>query len=264
MKRYNPTISLSKNSRGCYILDTVKGCRVCGVKSGGCYGECYAHKIASRYKIEFDHPVIRDFYVDTQQFMLFDLEDERHMQKIINEVSNADMPFIRIGEMGDPSEDWEHTISVCEKLYPAMKPIVIITKHWNTIPDKLLPIIQSLGLCINTSISALDNQGEIEHRWNEYIRLSHYCNSVLRIVSCDFNLENKAGKRMSLIQDQLFDNDRVIDTVFRPGASNPLISSGVINVEKVKFLGATMLASKKNRDAYLGRCDNCPDMCGVS
>jgi len=263
MKRYNPTISLSKNSRGCYILDTVKGCRVCGVRPGGCYGECYAQKIASRYKLEFNNPVIRDFYVDTQQMMLFDLQDERHLSRVINEVANVDMPFIRIGEMGDPSEDWEHTIAVCEKLRPAMKPIVIITKHWNVIPDNLLTTVNSLGLCINTSISALDTDEEIEHRWNEYNRLKPYCNSVLRVVSCDFNVETKEGKRMNTTQDQLFDNDRVIDTVFRPSATNQLVTGGAINVEKVKFLGSTMLASKRNKNAYLGRCDSCPDMCGV-
>ena len=264
MKTYNPTISLARNSRGCYIIDTVKGCRACGVKAGGCYGDCYALKIANRYKLEFDTPVIRDFYVDAKQLMLFDFKDERHMWKVINEVWSVDMPFVRIGEMGDPSEDWEHTISICEKLQPSLKPIVIITKHWHAIPDTILDRVAALGLYINTSISALDDEREIEHRWNEYNRLRNYCHSVLRIVSCNFNLDNEEGERMNMIQDQLVDNDRVIDTVFRPSASNPLVSSGVINVEKIKFLGATMLASLRDKGAYVGRCDTCPDMCGVA
>jgi len=263
MKTFKPIITLSRNSRGCYILDTIKGCSACNSKSGGCYGDCYALKIADRYRLDFTHPTKREFYRDQKQIMLFDFLDERHMWKVMNEIRNIDMPFVRIGEMGDPSEDWEHTISVCEAIKVARKPIVIITKHWKSIPNSLLDRVKALGLYINTSVSALDDECELEHRCDEYERLKPYCNSILRVVSCEFNMASEEGRYREMVQTMLYNNDCVIDTVFRPSAGNRLVKEKVIHVEKVKFLGTTMLASVRNDDAYIGMCDTCPDMCGL-
>jgi len=41
----NDKITLTKNSRGVYDLDSTKGC-YCGTKQNpnGCYGDCYAAK----------------------------------------------------------------------------------------------------------------------------------------------------------------------------------------------------------------------------
>lgn len=261
MKQFKPIITLARNSRGCYILDTVKGCSACATKPGGCYGDCYALKIANRYGIEFDRPTKRDFYRDERQVMLFDFLDERHLWKVVNDIRAIDMPFVRIGEMGDPSEDWDHTISVCEKIKSAGKPIVIITKHWKRIPEDMLSRLA--GLYINTSISALDSEAEREHRLDEYERLKKHCHSILRIVSCEFNMASEEGRYRDMVQDQLFRNDHVIDTVFRPGSGNRLVKHGVINADKVRFLGTTMLASMRDETAYLGKCNGCPDMCGV-
>ena len=36
-----------------------------------------------------------------------------------------------MGNSGDPSEDWEHTIKILELLKDTNKEFVIITKHWN-------------------------------------------------------------------------------------------------------------------------------------
>ena len=44
-----------------------------------------------------------------------------------------------------------------------------------------------MNIIINTSISALDNDYEIEYKLNQYNNLKKYCKSILRIVSCDFN-----------------------------------------------------------------------------
>jgi hypothetical protein len=265
MKQFNDLITLSKNSRGCYIIDTIKGCSVCGKdKPNGCYDDCYAKKIAKRYNIDFNNPVVRKTFDDNNQLYFLDFHDGKHISHIVNEIRNIDMPFVRIGEMGDPSENWEHTINVCHILSMAQKSIVIITKHWQVIPEKLLKSLKMIDLYINTSISAMDNSIEIKHRLNQYERLKPYCNSILRIVSCDFNIETPEGARMKIVQDALFNHTKTLDTVFRPSADNPLVKNGIIKVEKTGFLKTKMLASKINKNAYLGRCETCPDMCGLS
>jgi hypothetical protein len=264
MKRYKNKITLNKNNRGCYILDTVKGCSIThDKKPNGCYGDCYAKKIAYRYGYDFANTVKRDFTRDTDQLYFFGFKDENHESKIVKEIKKIDMSFVRIGEMGDPSENWEHTIDVCKTVSLAGKPIVIITKHWKQIPKKLLGEIKKLNLYIHTSISALDDELELNYRLNQYDRLKNYCNSFLRIVSCDFNKSNREGFVRAVIQDELFKNDNVIDTVFRPSKNNPLVTKNIINVEKVKFLNSNVIASVYNNYTYMGHCSDCPDMCGV-
>jgi hypothetical protein len=262
MKTFRDRITLVKNSRGCYILDTIKGCSVCAEeKPRGCYGDCYAKNITARYGIDFTRPVKRDFYQDASQLRLFDFDDARHTGEIVEAIRNIDMPFIRIGEMGDPSKDWAHTLNICNIIKEAEKPIVIITKHWKSIPRDLLSSIK--GICVNTSISALDSDSEIIHRLIEYERLREICTSVLRIVSCDFNMHNPEGARRAEIQEKLFEKTPIIDTVFRPSADNPLVASGIINTKKVAFLKSKVLASIHDETAYLGDCTHCPDQCGI-
>jgi hypothetical protein len=264
MKTYKPIISLIRNSRGCYILDTIKGCSGCNQSRPlGCYDNCYAQNIASRYNFNFQETVKRCFNENNKQLYFLDFSDTQHLCETIQNIKKIEMPFVRIGEMGDPSEDWEHTIKVCSAISCANKPIVIITKHWNIIPDNLLSTIRLLNITINTSISAMDTEIEIDNRLKQYKRLKKYCNSVIRIVSCDFNKENKEGHRMSILQDKLFKNDNIIDTVFRPYKNNRMVTENVIKVKKVKFLRSNVLASMYNKNAYLGMCDTCPDMCGV-
>lgn len=260
MKQFKGQITLSRNSRGCYILDTVKGCSAVKDNPRGCYGDCYAQNIASRYGMDFATPVRRHFKRNTMQPSLFGFDDSRHVYEVVKAARKA--PFIRIGEMGDPSEDWHHTLAVCHEIEIAGKPIVIITKHWKAIPEESLSSLR--GLCINTSVSALDSPGEISYRLAQYERIKPYCHSVLRVVSCAFNVANEEGFNRKDIQEWLFSKGRAIDTVFRPSASNPFLLSGVIKAEKTKFLRSTVLASRHNPDAYLGRCDSCPDMCGLS
>lgn len=264
MKTFKSKITLVKNSRGCYILDTVKGCRACNSSNPfGCYGDCYASKIATRYGTDFSTTVKREFYKEKKQLYFFDFEDSSHLSAIVKEIKNADMPFVRIGEMGDPSEDWKHTINVCSAIQYSHKPIVIITKHWETISSNLLDDIRQMDICINTSVSALDSTDLLEHRLEQFNRLKHYCNSVLRIVTCDFNKNNVDGMRMSFIQDELLEKRPNINTVFRPSINNTLVTSGIINVKKVKFMGHMQYASCFDDDAYLGYCDTCPDQCGI-
>lgn len=265
MKSYKPVITLNRNSRGCYILDTIKGCSGCNASRPlGCYDNCYAQNIASRYRFDFSGVKKRDFERDDRQAYFMGFQDTKHEGDIVRAIKNIDMPFVRIGEMGDPSEDWAHTIEVCKSISIVGKPIVIITKHWNAFPSSMLSEIEKLDLCVNTSISALDSDEEIEHRLNQHNRLKPYCKSVLRVVSCDFDKGTEEGTARHETQERLFQNDKVIDTVFRPYPNNPLVTNGIINVEKVQFLRSTVLSSRHNKNAYLGKCDTCPEMCGIN
>lgn len=262
MKKFKGVLTLVKNSRGCYILDTVKGCSIVNAQPRGCYDDCYAMNIASRYGMDFGTTVKREFTQDDSQPSLFGFEDDAHLNKILKEIKKADMPFIRIGEMGDPSWDWPHTLAICEKIKAAGKPIVIITKHWTPIPDKLLPLLK--GICINTSASALDDDEDRAYRLAQYERLKPHCKSVLRIVSASFNLENFEGMERAKIQDSLFQNENTLDTVFRPSKTNPFVTRGVINVGRAKFIKGEVLASVHNPKTYFGHCSTCPEMCGVN
>ena len=265
MKIYKEEITLNKNSRGCYILDTIKGC-CSGVRHNkqGCYGDCYAKKIADRYGFNFGKSIDRKFIEDNEQLFFFGLNDASHSSKIINQIKAIDMPFVRIGEMGDPSENWEHTLKICNEISRAGKPIVIITKHWKKIPDQLINNLKTINLCINTSVSALDTKAEIDYRLNQYERLKKVCNSVLRIVSCEFNRDNLEGIERHNIQEQLFKKENIIDTIFRPSKDNIFVLNNVIKVKKVKFLKKIVLASVHNDKTYFGNCKDCPDMCGIN
>jgi|WetSurMetagenome_2_1015567.scaffolds.fasta_scaffold14042_3 hypothetical protein len=263
MKNYKGKITLIKNHRGCYILDTVKGCKICKSKSLGCYDNCYAQNIASRYDFNFREPIKRDFCKDNKQLYFNGFYDTSDIGKLICKIKNIDMPFIRIGEMGDPSEDWEHTINICKEISISKKAIVIITKHWKIINNNLLNDIKKLNITFNTSISALDNNFEIEHRLKQFERLKKYCNSILRIVSCDFNENNQEGYIRNKEQIKLFNNNKIIDTVFRPSLNNKLVKDKIINVKKIKFLKNNVWASMVDENAYLGYCNSCPDMCGI-
>lgn len=263
MKTYKPYISLQKNGRGIWDLDTVKGCES-GLKhsENGCYNDCYAYKTAKRYGIDFSKSINRHFI------------NEQHKNIIVKNIEKIDMPFIRIGCSGDPSEDWEHTFDVIKQLrttnqlslfdISSSKQIVIITRHWKKMTDKHLETLKQFNVCVNTSVSALDSNELLESCLNEYNRLKKYCNSVLRVVTCDFNTSNDKGMNLSLIQKKLLENENVIDTVFRPSSKNRLIIENVINVKKMAFMKSKALVSKYNKKAFLGKCENCLEMCGLN
>lgn len=265
MKTYLGELTFNTNSRGCDILDTVKGCAAGALHGGkGCYADCYAKNIADRYGFDFLKVKLRKLTQDEDQIMMLGFKDTDHANQIIRQIKNSTMPFVRIGEMGDPSYAWEHTLNVCEEISRCGKPIVIITKHWKEIPHALLPRVKALDLCINTSVSALDEPEEVEYRLAQFHRLKGVCHSVLRIVSCDFNTEHTEGLDRHLIQEELFKLRPHIDTVFRPNPGNPFLTRGVIRAKRVKFLRAEVLSSVRNPETYFGMCQTCPDMCGVS
>ena len=259
---YSNSITLIKNKRGCYDLDTTKGCAHGVANSpGGCYGECYAFRSATRYGIDFSKTVLRDF------------DNYEHRLNIIRQIAKVDMPFIRIGVTGDPSDNWEHTLNVYRmvsvdtqlSLFPELKSrkrLVISTKHWHNLADDQLSLIGDL--CVNTSVSALDNKRLLNNRIAQYNRLKNYCKSVLRIVSCDFNLKNRIGRKLDKIQRALFDNENTLDTVLRVSANNKYATSGIINTETKLFLGKLSIISMFNKSTYFGACSTCPEMCGIN
>lgn len=263
MKTYKNIITLSKNERGIWDLDTVKGC-ASGVKDNinGCYGDCYALKTAKRYGIDFSKSIERHFI------------DEQHIKYIVNSIEKIDMPFIRIGCSGDPSENWQHTINIIEKLsnyknlylfnLGTKKEIVIITRHWNVLTDLQLNILSKYNICINTSISALDTPELINKSLEQYNRLKPFCKSVLRVITCDFNKQNKEGIKRNEIQKKLLVNENIIDTVFRPSKNNYFVKNGIINIERARFVNSKQYVSKNNPKAYLGKCKNCAEMCGLN
>lgn len=253
MKQYATRIALVKNSRGIYSLDTVMGC-ASGMANepGGCYGDCYAANASKRYGYDFSTSVLRSF------------ESEAHRRSIVNRINRIPLDFVRIGSSGDPSENWGHTVSVLRSIDKCNKQIVIITRHWTALTDEQLAYFGTINVCVNTSVSALDKPDVRANCLAQHNRLKPFCKSILRIVSCDFNLDNARGHECAKVQAELFSNDATLDTVFRPNKKNRLVTDRVVNVAKVKFMNSLVLASKHNTSAYLGKCSTCHEMCGVN
>jgi hypothetical protein len=263
MKTYKKIISLSKNGRGIWDLDTIKGCESGLLENPkGCYNDCYSLKTAKRYGIDFSKSIERSFL------------NEAHRLQIVKQIEKIDMDFIRIGCTGDPSENWEHTLNIIKQIkensqlslfdISSKKQIVIITRHWKTLTDLQLKEISKYNICINTSISALDNKKLIDNSLKEYNRLKPYCKSILRVITCDFNIKNSIGLEMSLMQNELLKNENIIDTVFRPSSKNEFVVKEIIKVKKMAFMKTKALVSKFNKKAFLGKCENCLEMCGLN
>ena len=102
---YKPVLSAHINRKGVLDIDTVKGCSL-GMGSypnGGCYGVCYANKVATLYGFNFNKSVSRELvgcnYVEIE-----------------SAVKNHRLAWFRVGTMGDPCHDWGLTVEVCEWL----------------------------------------------------------------------------------------------------------------------------------------------------
>ncbi len=249
MREYTNKITLAENGRGIWTIDPIMGCKTGILKNEkGCFSDCYAARISKKYGYDFSKNVLRDF------------SSEKHLESIIKKINKLDFPFVRMGNSGDPSEDWDHTISILKKLKPINKQVVIITRHWNLLSKENLSDLKKLNVCINTSISAIDD--DLERNINQYKLLKKYCVSVLRCVSFDFNLNNKKGFEFSKIQDYIFEKYDVLDTVFRTYKNNKMVLDGVIKIKETKFLGKKCYVSKRNKKTYFGNCLNCIDKCG--
>ena len=252
MREYTNTITFTKNIRGVYSLDPILGCSSgMAENEKGCYGDCYAARYSKKYGYDFSRNVLRHF------------KDEKHIALIKKKINAISLPFIRMGTSGEPSEDWEHTLSIIEKLGHVDKEIVIITKHWKQLTNSQLQRLSKFNVCVNTSVSALDGS-ILEVGLREYEKLKPFCRSILRVVSCDFNLDNLEGQSLDRIQENIFKKYEFIDTVLRVSLNNPLVTEGIINTHKTKFLGKACNISKRFKKTYFGGCNNCIEMCGVN
>jgi len=251
---YHDSITAAVNAKGCMDVDTVKGCTE-GMRSepGGCFGECYAAKIAERYGIDFAHSVSRGF-VDQWQ----------HRDILIRQLRQHPASWYRIGTMGDPSHDWSHTVSVISRLRWANKTAVIVTKHWRTLTDEHLSRLMQLDVVVHTSTSALDTEAQERHRVGEYERLKHYgIRSVNRLVTCEFG-DTDWGRDRRARQERLLGLGPVIDTPLRVSPGNARVASGDIRTSRVTdALGGGTLLSLHDERVFLGNCADCPDQCGV-
>ena len=165
--------------------------------------------------------------------------------------------FVRIGSSCDPSDDWDHTLYIIEKIKPYIKNIVVITKHWKEFREDQLSKLNNI--CINTSVSALDSEKIIERRLFWYNKLKNYCKSILRVNTADFN-----NSKLKNIQNYLLNNKKVIDTILRLDKNHELVKNNIVNIKKYKYMGANIFASKHNENIYFGYCDQCPEQCGIN
>lgn len=254
LRKYSSLLTADVNEKGVLDIDTVKGCTA-GMKArpeGGCYNACYAAKIAKYRGIDFTVAVTRVAY------------SRSHRREIERAVKNAPQGFFRIGTMGDPCHAWEQTVKTVEWLGKFARPI-IITKHWILATEEQLKRLAALRTVLNVSISALDTPSELKLRIREFNRYKNLGGeSVARIVSCDFNRSNPEGERMAKIQEEIFLLNPTLDNPLRVNNTHSLVTSGIINLTKAKDLASMRTVSLMNPSTYLGHCESCSELCGIS
>ena len=255
LKMYSDRLTADVNQKGVLDVDTVKGCTagMNAIPGHGCYGSCYAAKIAKFRGIDFTVAVAR---------RVQSVADARQIEEAVR---SAPEGFFRVGTMGDPSHEWEHTVATIEWLAKFAVP-VIVTKHWMTASTDQLSRLVACGAVLNTSISALDTPAQLAHRRAQIERYRDLGGvSVSRVVSCEFNTAHELGKAMAEIQQKLFQLQPVIDNPLRVPKSHWLVQQGIIKVEPVLDLSKTPVSmSLLNKDSYVGHCSSCPDKCGLS
>lgn len=249
---YLPFLSASENEKGVLDVDTVKGCTI-GMRSheGGCYGECYAAKTASRYGIDFATSVTRRLTPENRGI-------------VFRAVRDHEASWYRIGVAGDPCHDWAYTLEVCEYLETTGKVPVIITKHWMPLTDEQIDGFCELGTVFNTSVSGFDTDAQLVHRVRQIQRLKLAgIRSIARVVTCEFG-KTEWGRAAKYKQDFLLTLAPVIDNPLRADKSSPRVVSGdILLTRRADSIGGGKFVSLHNPDVYLGNCKSCPDQCGV-
>jgi len=254
MRLYNTRLTAGENYKGVMDVDTVKGCAA-GMASydGGCYGECYANKTATRYQINFSKSISRKV-------------TSENSVTVFNTVKAHDATWYRIGTAGDPCHDWDNTIEVCEFLEQTGKVPVIITKHWEVATDKQLERLAGLGCVFNTSTSGMDTDEEIKHRVEQIERIKTFgMVSVCRVVTCEYGTTDWALDCTEK-EDYLLSIKPVIDNPFRVGKNNKRVKSGEILITRCddSIGGGAKYVSLHDKSVFLGKCRDCPDQCGVN
>ena len=251
---YKPCLTASENLKGVLDVDTVKGCFYGMNKypNGGCYGECYANKMATAYGRDFSKSVSRIISNDT-------------FHQTFKAIKNHPLSWYRVGVNGDPCHDWENTVHICEALEATGKAPVIITKHWVDMSDGHLARLKKINAVINTSVSGMDTDQEVKHRVAQInrVRMSGL-KSICRVVTCDF-LNTRWANDCNDKQAFLLSFPSVIDNPLRTSNSGLLVKSGHIKTTKPcgNIVGKSVV-SLHDESVYLGECKYCPDQCGVN
>ena len=252
---YQNALTVQVNRKGVVDVDTVKGCTL-GMRAypdGGCYGECYARKIAAMNGIDFGTSVSR--YI---------VDNWNHRDHVIKNLLDTGASCYRIGTMGDPCHDWDHTVHVISALKPAKMTAVIISKHWKPLTDSHISQLLELNVVVHVSTSGLDTEAEIRHRIGQLDRLRGYGIPVVnRIVTCAFGVSPWARERAER-QAYLLSVGPVIDNPLRVSAANERVQSGdILTTRRPDSVGGGKLVSLHSASAYLGPCATCADQCGV-
>lgn len=251
---YRPVLTVVENRKGVLDVDTVKGCTL-GMKAhpgGGCYGECYAYKNAHTYGFYFRTSVSR-------QFM-----GREHKGTLMKIMLQHDASWYRIGTAGDPCHDWKHTIAIVNAFWHLHKVPVIISKHWIPLEDWQLEKLRRLGAVINTSTSGLDSDDEIKYRVSQIKRIKDAgIKSVNRVVTCLFG-RSQWAKECKEKQDYLLSLTPIIENPLRASQSNDRVKNGdIVLVKRSSAVGGGKFVSLHRPGIYLGKCNGCPDQCGV-
>jgi len=251
---YSSVLTVSENGKGVLDVDTVKGCTM-GMRAypnGGCYGECYAYKNAIRYGFDFRTSISRQFI------------GREHKCDLIKIMLQHKVGWYRIGTAGDPCHDWKHTVAIVNALWHIHKIPVVITKHWIPMEDWHIEKLRSLGAVINTSTSGMDTNGEIKYRVAQIERIRDGgVKSVCRVISCNYGTSEWA-RECKERQDYLISLTPIIDNPLRARKSNPHVVNGdIILTRKEEAVGGGKHVSLHYDTPYLGRCNDCPDQCGV-
>jgi hypothetical protein len=175
--QYLPVLTVVKNRKGVIDVDTVKGCTLgmAAYPDGGCYGECYACKMARAYGFNFKISVNRK------------IVDREHMNTLTIIMQGYPANWYRVGTAGDPCHDWSGTLTTIKALRYSGKIPVIITKHWRKLSDDQIERLRGLSAVVNTSTSGMDSDGEIKHRVGEIERLKGCgVRSVCRVVTANY------------------------------------------------------------------------------
>ena len=252
---YGSALTVSLNHKGVIDVDTVKGCTL-GMRAspdGGCYGECYACKIAAQYGIDFRTSVKREL-----------VDQWEHRDRLIAQLLKVSQTWYRIGVMGDPSHYWNHTVRVIGSLHPAHKTAVVVTKHWMALSDDNISRLIDQDVVIHTSTSGMDSNEQIEYRVGQMERLRSYgIPAVNRVVTCEYG-PSAWGDACRERQTYLLSVKPVIDNPLRVSKSNDRVISGdILTTNRKDSIGGGKTVSLHAQDVYLGHCDLCPDQCGV-
>jgi hypothetical protein len=253
LRRYGKMLTAAVNAKGVMDVDTVKGCTL-GMQAHpgrGCYGDCYARTIAAYRGFDFGASVKRGFC------------DREHLATLRIILQGHSASWYRIGTHGDPSHEWKHTVSVIWYLRDGGRTPVIVTKHWNVLADDQIEVLRKLNVVVNTSVSGMDTDAELEHRVGQIARLKEAgVRSVARVVTCDYGTSEWA-RGCAEKQTYLLSLSPLIDNPFRPSNTNAHVLSGDIHtISRLDSVGGTRV-SLSNPSAHLGRCEECPDQCGV-